>query len=138
MPQSAWSDFCDRRNNPTQRPLEAYTIDVRRLPDCDFRSPDYDELTDWYWRVSLNGIPINGGLTTGPSKGRSNAVSAIHQFEWVEFKEKNIFDLETGRWYRRGELPALECLCDMGRSRGSSSAVHCPFVAEDSASLPYG
>lgn len=106
--QSPWEEFRTRRNGPVFRPIEAYTIDVFRIPDCDFRSPDYNEVTDWYWRVSLGTLPINGGLTTGPSKGRISATSAIHVFEWIEFREQHYWDVETGSWCRHGELPTLE------------------------------
>jgi hypothetical protein len=112
MPQSdwvsPWEEFRVRRNGPTFRPLSAYTINVRQIPDCDFRSPDYHELTDWYWSVALGTLPINGGLCTGPGRGRSQAESAIHVYEWIEFREQHYWDVETGSWCRRGELPPLE------------------------------
>lgn len=111
MPQSAWQDYLDVRNGdwPNQRPRSEYTIDCWRLPDCDFRSPEYgNELTDWYWKVSLGTLPINGGLTTGPSTGKNRAEQAIYVFEWTEFREGHYWDVETCRWWRRGELPPLE------------------------------
>jgi hypothetical protein len=113
-PQSAWkspwAEYLDVRNGewPTQRPRTDYDIDVFRLPDCDYRDPEYGELTNWYWRVSLKGMPINGGLTTGLNKGHNRAEQAIYTFEWLEFRENHYFDVESGRWYRRGELPPLE------------------------------
>jgi hypothetical protein len=108
--KSPWAEFVEARNGnrPASRPSTDYDIDVFQLPDCDFRSPDYHELTDWYWRVSLKGIPINGGLTTGPSTGHNRAQQAIYVFEWSEFREKHYWDVETGSWCKRGELPALE------------------------------
>lgn len=108
MSQSEWSDWVDTHRRPTNRSAAAYTVDVWRLPNCDFRSPDTDELTEWYWRVSLGSMPINGGLTTGPYTGRNKAASAIHQFEWVEFRERHYWDVETGSWCAHGELPPLE------------------------------
>lgn len=109
MPQSAWkSPWADSVDAyPTSRPFSAYTIDVWRLPDCDFRN-EQNELTEWYWRVYLGTLPINGGLTTGPHTGKNSAASAIHQFEWVEFRERHYWDVETGSWFPRGVLPPLE------------------------------
>jgi hypothetical protein len=108
--KSPWQEFLDVRNGlfPSSRPITDYTVDVFRIPNCDFRSPEYNELTDWYWRVRLGDIPINGGLTTGLNRGHTAAESAIHVFEWAEFKEHHYWDVETHSWCRRGELPPLE------------------------------
>jgi hypothetical protein len=103
MPQSAWQDFLDRPDAPTYRPLTDYAIDVWPL-DQDF-TMEFGETCTWYWRVAFGATRINGGLCPNLYQGRQRAKHAIYVYEWQEFREQHVWDVENKRWYRRGELP---------------------------------
>ena len=91
---------------PNQRPIGDYRIDI--FPLSQAYEMEYGPSCDWYWRVELGDIRINGGLTYGVSSGREAVDRAIYMYEWQEFKEENYWDSETCSWVRRGDLPPLE------------------------------
>lgn len=86
-----------------RRQLSDYSIDVFPL-DQDWPM-EFGPSCGWYWRVSLGKLRINGGLCAGLSVGRDRAAEAVYTFEWSEFREKHYWDVETGSWFKRGELP---------------------------------
>lgn len=88
------------------RPISDYDIDVVEL-DRVFEG-EWGQQFSCYWTCALNGRRINGGLATDYQSGRSRARDSIHQWEWAVWRENNVFDVEQGRWYKRGELPRLE------------------------------
>jgi hypothetical protein len=107
MPQSAWANWLDKPDAPTYRPLIDYTIDVWPLDGGGF-TMESGPTAEWYWRVYLGDVRINGGLCSNLYLGRQQAKHAIYVFEWSEFKDQHYWDSETRSWYRRGELPTLE------------------------------
>lgn len=106
LKQSAWQDHLDLTRMPNQRPIGDYRIDI--FPLSQAYEMEYGPSCDWYWRVELGDIRINGGLTYGVSSGREAVDRAIYMYEWQEFKEENYWDSETCSWVRRGDLPPLE------------------------------
>lgn len=105
--QDGWTSPWEEHLVTIRPDYSAYEINVWYLPNTDYRD-EYGTVIDHYWQVRLRGQPVNGGLCSGVQAGKNRAENAIHGHEWGSFREQHYWDVESGRWYRRGELPPVE------------------------------
>lgn len=58
-----------------------------------------------YWEAFVGDVRINGGVCIDYTDGSKRGQRAIEVYRRQEFHRTHYWDVETGTWVRKGELP---------------------------------
>lgn len=74
-------------------------VEVKALwDDCEYAG---------YWEAFVGDTRVNGGVCTDYTDGMTRGRKAIDAWRKAEFHATHYWDVETGQWYKKGELPPV-------------------------------